>query len=329
MCPPVCDDRNALGEFAVWQPLRGGSHGRADRGPGRRCGGSGAQIRGGGRWRGGDGAGCRGRSGSVRRCWSSGRCSRCSGPLRTRRRRTTRTSIAQGEAALPHRVHHAATAHNLQGVPRRGPSIIGAATRRSTSRCRRAACRWRASNCKLAARIPIPASTRRPRRAGRTSGARRLRRGQRRRPAGAGRGNGHLVGDPTHGGELFRLNCSQCHNFTGRGGTLLGGAYAPNLQQRHAEQVYTAMLSRSTGHAALQRPPAHPGREAGHHRLRAGGARPGERARRAHPRRDRADHARGWSPSSWAWWCWSASRSGWDRGRERRRRAQQARSCTR
>ena len=51
------------------------------------------------------------------------------------------------------------------------------------------------------------------------------------------------MGDPTHGGELFRLNCSQCHNFTGRGGALLGGAYAPNLQRAFPEQIYTAMLS--------------------------------------------------------------------------------------
>ncbi len=53
-----------------------------------------------------------------------------------------------------------------------------------------------------------------------------------------------LVGDdPAHGGELFRLNCSQCHNFTGRGGVLLDGAYAPNLQRAVPRQVYAAMLS--------------------------------------------------------------------------------------
>jgi ubiquinol-cytochrome c reductase cytochrome c subunit len=53
-----------------------------------------------------------------------------------------------------------------------------------------------------------------------------------------------LIGsDTAAGAELFRLNCSQCHNFTGRGGVLLGGANAPNLQQATPKQVYTAMLS--------------------------------------------------------------------------------------
>jgi ubiquinol-cytochrome c reductase cytochrome c subunit len=50
-------------------------------------------------------------------------------------------------------------------------------------------------------------------------------------------------GDPSKGGELFRLNCTQCHNFTGRGGALLGGDYAPNLGRATPEQIYTAMLS--------------------------------------------------------------------------------------
>jgi quinol---cytochrome-c reductase cytochrome c subunit len=57
-------------------------------------------------------------------------------------------------------------------------------------------------------------------------------------------------GDATHGGELFRLNCSQCHNFTGRGGILLDGAYAPNLQRADPKQIYTAML---TGPQAMPR----------------------------------------------------------------------------
>jgi ubiquinol-cytochrome c reductase cytochrome c subunit len=55
---------------------------------------------------------------------------------------------------------------------------------------------------------------------------------------------GGLVGaDPTRGGELFRINCTQCHNFTGRGGALLGGNYAPDLGRATPEQIYTAMLS--------------------------------------------------------------------------------------
>ncbi|MGH3435408.1 MAG: cytochrome bc1 complex diheme cytochrome c subunit [Sciscionella sp.] len=49
--------------------------------------------------------------------------------------------------------------------------------------------------------------------------------------------------DPARGGELFRLNCASCHNFTGRGGALSSGKYAPNLDQANQKQVYTAMQS--------------------------------------------------------------------------------------
>jgi ubiquinol-cytochrome c reductase cytochrome c subunit len=53
-----------------------------------------------------------------------------------------------------------------------------------------------------------------------------------------------LIGnDPARGGELFRLNCSSCHNFTGRGGALSSGKYAPDLDPASPEQIYTAMLS--------------------------------------------------------------------------------------
>jgi quinol---cytochrome-c reductase cytochrome c subunit len=53
-----------------------------------------------------------------------------------------------------------------------------------------------------------------------------------------------LVGDnPARGGELFRLNCASCHNFTGRGGALSSGKYAPSLDDATPEQMYAAMLS--------------------------------------------------------------------------------------
>lgn len=50
-------------------------------------------------------------------------------------------------------------------------------------------------------------------------------------------------GNPAQGGELFRLNCAQCHNFTGEGGALSSGKFAPSLQNATPKQVYTAMLS--------------------------------------------------------------------------------------
>jgi quinol---cytochrome-c reductase cytochrome c subunit len=53
-----------------------------------------------------------------------------------------------------------------------------------------------------------------------------------------------LRGDGSaRGGELFRLNCSACHNFTGRGGALSSGKFAPELDGVTEEQIYTAMLT--------------------------------------------------------------------------------------
>ncbi len=49
--------------------------------------------------------------------------------------------------------------------------------------------------------------------------------------------------DPARGGQLFRLNCSSCHNFTGRGGALSSGKFAPILDPASESQIYTAMLS--------------------------------------------------------------------------------------
>ena len=45
------------------------------------------------------------------------------------------------------------------------------------------------------------------------------------------------------GGELFRTNCSQCHNFAGAGGALSNGAYGPNLRDATPKQIYEAMLT--------------------------------------------------------------------------------------
>ncbi|WP_320067140.1 cytochrome c [Micromonospora sp. RTGN7] len=45
------------------------------------------------------------------------------------------------------------------------------------------------------------------------------------------------------GGELFRINCSQCHAFGGGGGALSSGKYAPSLSPATDRQIYAAMLS--------------------------------------------------------------------------------------
>ena len=53
-----------------------------------------------------------------------------------------------------------------------------------------------------------------------------------------------LVGDDVaRGGDLFRLNCASCHNFTGKGGALSSGKYAPELSEAEPAQIYTAMLT--------------------------------------------------------------------------------------
>jgi ubiquinol-cytochrome c reductase cytochrome c subunit len=50
-------------------------------------------------------------------------------------------------------------------------------------------------------------------------------------------------GDTARGGDLFRLNCASCHNFTARGISLSSGKYAPAISGVNAEQIYTAMVS--------------------------------------------------------------------------------------
>ncbi len=52
-----------------------------------------------------------------------------------------------------------------------------------------------------------------------------------------------LGNDVARGGDLFRLNCASCHNFTGKGGALSSGKYAPELEPATPAQIYTAMLT--------------------------------------------------------------------------------------
>lgn len=51
---------------------------------------------------------------------------------------------------------------------------------------------------------------------------------------------GHDLG---RGGDLFRLNCASCHNFTGQGGALSSGKFAPDLAPANEQQILTAMVS--------------------------------------------------------------------------------------
>ncbi|ONI73939.1 cytochrome C [Kribbella sp. ALI-6-A] len=45
------------------------------------------------------------------------------------------------------------------------------------------------------------------------------------------------------GGQLFRTNCTACHNFAGRGGALPNGRYAPTLMGTTPRNMYQAMLT--------------------------------------------------------------------------------------
>ncbi|MFV0450862.1 MAG: c-type cytochrome [Propioniciclava sp.] len=47
--------------------------------------------------------------------------------------------------------------------------------------------------------------------------------------------------DIARGGELFRTNCSACHQASGVGGALPNGKYAPNLSQTEPIHIWEAM----------------------------------------------------------------------------------------
>lgn len=49
--------------------------------------------------------------------------------------------------------------------------------------------------------------------------------------------------DVAKGSELFRMNCASCHNFTGQGGALSSGKFAPELDPASEQEIYQAMLT--------------------------------------------------------------------------------------
>jgi len=49
--------------------------------------------------------------------------------------------------------------------------------------------------------------------------------------------------DVAEGGELFRINCAQCHQAAGQGGALTQGKYAPSLMVAESKDVYEAMIT--------------------------------------------------------------------------------------
>lgn len=49
--------------------------------------------------------------------------------------------------------------------------------------------------------------------------------------------------DLQEGGELFRTNCASCHNFSGQGGALTNGKWAPPLTKTSPKHIYEAMVT--------------------------------------------------------------------------------------
>lgn len=131
---------------------------------------------------------------------------------------------------------------NLQGVPDRGPSLIGvgeAAVYFQVSTGRMPAMRGEAQ----AASKPVNFDEKQIDALGafvQANGG---------GPTVVRDGNGgvaqqSLLGDNVaRGGDLFRLNCASCHNFTGKGGALSSGKFAPDLGETNPQQIYTAMLT--------------------------------------------------------------------------------------
>ncbi|MCA0435226.1 MAG: cytochrome c [Actinobacteria bacterium] len=47
----------------------------------------------------------------------------------------------------------------------------------------------------------------------------------------------------SRGGDIFRVNCSMCHNYAGSGGALTRGKFAPPLRSIEGKHLYEAMLT--------------------------------------------------------------------------------------
>jgi ubiquinol-cytochrome c reductase cytochrome c subunit len=126
---------------------------------------------------------------------------------------------------------------NLEGVPSRGPSLIGIGE---------AAVYFQTETGRMPAAVQGAQEERKPRMLT-TDEIEKLMAFVQSRGGGPtmpAEKDGKLVGDnPARGGELFRLNCASCHNFTGRGGALSSGKYAPPLDKATPEEIYAATLS--------------------------------------------------------------------------------------
>jgi len=152
--------------------------------------------------------------------------------------------VAQGQQVFD---NHCISCHgaNLQGVTDRGPSLIGvgsAATYFQVSSGRMPLARQEAQAERKHPLADLNQATEIGRRnIDALTAFVQANGGGPQRPAETGAA---LRGaDTARGGELFRLNCASCHNFTGQGGALSSGKFAPPLAPATEDQIYTAMLS--------------------------------------------------------------------------------------
>ena len=76
------------------------------------------------------------------------------------------------------------------------------------------------------------------------------------------------------GGELFRTNCAQCHNFAGQGGALTHGKYAPNLDAASAPSTSTRPCSPARRTCRCSATTRCARGQAGHHQVRPTTSRP-------------------------------------------------------
>lgn len=152
--------------------------------------------------------------------------------------------LAEGEELFN---NHCISCHgaNLQGVSDRGPSLIGsgdAATYFQVSTGRMPLARQEAQGPRKPPLVQFDPHTPEGQANLDALGAYiQANGGGPTRPAESGlvlRGD-----DPARGGELFRLNCASCHQFTGTGIALSSGKAAPSLGPATELQIYTAMQS--------------------------------------------------------------------------------------
>lgn len=125
---------------------------------------------------------------------------------------------------------------NLQGVPDRGPSLIGvgsASTYFQVSTGRMPSAAQGANNARKTPKFTEAETQQLAAYVGSIGGGPQV-------PSGNLRGD---ASNMSEGGELFRLNCASCHNFAGKGAPLSAGKIAPSLNQATDAQIYAAMLS--------------------------------------------------------------------------------------